>query len=260
MRAYLLLVLTSLMLTVTLAPFLAHAEEEDSAELDEIEAELERSQTKKTKPEAPTVKEEKFDEFSDLGTLSAFSEVAVVQKRYMPKTNRFQLFAGLNSMMNDPWFSSYGLNGALGFNLTEAWGVELNGFFLSTSKRQATTDLNTQNGVDATNFVTPKSYTGASLVWTPIYGKMSRLGNKIIPFDMYFQVGGGNTNVDNGTGGSTLHFATGQIYALSKSMGLRWDFTWNSYSATPTGKSAQTFNNLLLSFGVSFFVPEAKYR
>ncbi len=146
------------------------------------------------------------------------------------------------------------------YHLTEAWAVELQGVFLSNSKRQSVDDLEKQHGVKTDSIITPKGYMGGSIMWSPIYGKMGLLNRRIIPFDMYFQLGGGSTTVDGGTAGSTMHFGLGQIYALSKGMGFRWDFSWNSFSATPTGGSAQGFNNLLLSVGMSFFFPEAKYR
>ncbi len=225
----------------------------------EIEKKVQKSEAKEAAQDKPE-KEEKLEDFSGLGKLAPFSEISVIQKRFLPKTGRFQFFGGLATMVNDPWFSSMGFDLRFGYHFTEAWGVELNGIFLSNSQRPAAKDLYDQHGVKADSFVTTKGYSGGSLVWTPIYGKMGYFNRRIIPFDMYFQAGGGQTQVDNGSGGSTIHFGTGQIFALSKGMGFRWDFTWNSFSATPTGKSAQNFNNLLLTFGASFFFPEAKYR
>jgi outer membrane beta-barrel protein len=247
------------------------AQEEDlgdtQSDVDQIEAELEKRAAKTQAPETPVVeKDEKLEDFSGLGKLAPFSEVSVLQRKYLPKTGRFQFYGALTNVVNDPWFMGLGVDARGAYHLTEAWGVELQGVFLSNSKRQSVDDLDKQHGVKTDSIISAKGYYGASILWNPIYGKMGLLNKRIIPFDMYFSLGGGTTTVDGGTGGTTLHFGLGQIFALSKGMGFRWDFSWNNYSAKPNASAttpapeAQAFNTLMLSAGVSFFFPEAKYR
>lgn len=240
----------------------AQEDEEFSSDVDQIEAEIERG-SKKTTPqdEAPTnPADEKLENFSGLGRLAPFSEVSVLQRRFQPKSGRFQFFGGLSNIVNDPWFMGIGFNGRLGYHFSEAWGVELNVMGLSTSERQTIKDLYKEHDVATSSLITTKGYYGAEVNWTPIYGKMGLFDDRIVPFDMYFSLGGGTSQVENGEGGATLHLGTGQIFAITKGLGFRWDFTWNSFSATPNGGKAQSFNNLLLTFGVSFFFPEANYR
>lgn len=239
------------------------AQEDDlgsSSDIDQIEAELEQRSGKPAYNDNEVVKEEKLEDFSGLGKLAPFSEVSVIQRRYLPKTKRFEFFGGLVNVVNDPWFMGIGLDARLGYHLTEAWGVELTGVFLSNSERQAIKSLYDEHAVQTDSIITAKGYYGGSVVWTPIYGKMGLFNRRIIPFDMYFSLGGGTTSVDGGNGGGTVHFGTGQIFAINKSLGFRWDFSWNNFNATPTVGSAQNFNNLLLTFGASFFFPGAKYR
>lgn len=231
-----------------------------SADVDQIEAELEKKAARPQVKESAPDKEEKIEDFSGLGKLAPFSEISVIQKRYLPKTGRFEFFGGLVNVVNDPWFTGIGADLRFGYHFTEAWGLELTGVFLSSSERQTIKDLYQEHAVKTDSVITAKGYTGAGIVWTPIYGKMGLFNRRIIPFDMYFSVGGGTTKVDGGTGGSTIHFGTGQIFALSKAFGFRWDFSWNTFNASPTQGSSQNFNNLLLTFGGSFFFPEAKYR
>lgn len=242
----------------------AYAQEEEnfdtSTELDQIEAEIERpAQTQKQEVNDP-VANEQVEDLSGLSRLAPFSEVSVIQRRFQPKTGRFQFFAGLTNIVNDPWFLGIGADLRLDYHFSETWGVELQGSFLNNSERQAIKDLDSENNVKTSSVISFKGYTGAALMWTPIYGKMGYFNSRIIPFDMYFSLGAGNTSVANGSGGSTIHFGTGQVYALSKGMGFRWDFSWNAVKAKPTGASETNFNNLLLSLGVSFFFPEAGYR
>jgi outer membrane beta-barrel protein len=237
-----------------------------SDDLEIVEMELGKSAPKhETVRETPTYsepssKENVMSDFSGLGKLAPFKEVSVIQKRFMPKTERFQLFGGGTFITNDPFFNSIGgvLKGSYFFS--ETWGVELSYAFLSTEERQATKELKENNNVKSKSLIYPKSYWGADVVWVPIYGKMSLMNENIVPFDLYFSGGYGSTQTQLNTDASTLHVATGQIFSLSKAIAFRWDFSWNFYSAKTEDNSTNSFNNLFLTVGMSWFFPEAKYR
>jgi outer membrane beta-barrel protein len=243
--------------------------DDSQTDINQIESEIENNVQKDNSPAAapqptPSLNDDKPDQqindISDLATLAPFSDVSVIQKKFLPKTERFQLFGGLTGMMNDPWFSSFGLSAKLGYFFTEQWGLELDGSFLSTSAKDNIKLLQNNDNVNTASIITIKGYYGASVVWSPIYGKMGMFNKKIVPFDMYFALGGGTSQIQNGSGGTTLHMATGQIFSISKSLGFRWDLTWNMVQATPAGEVAQHFNNILLSAGFSYFFPDAGYR
>ncbi len=228
-----------------------------------VESEMSKNLAKQkasSKASSSSVKEEKIETFSDLGKLAQFSEVSVIQKRYLPKTGRFQAFAGFTYSTNDPWFLGLGLSGKLGYFLTEEWGVELAYTTLSNSEKSSVQDLRSNQGVTTSSLITPKSYLGGDLVWTPVYGKMSLGNRKIVPFDMYFSLGAGSTSTADSQNASTMRLATGQIFAITKGMGFRWDFGWNRYTAKSIDASQTAFDNFLLTMGMSFFFPEAKYR
>lgn len=235
--------------------------QEDDRDLDQIEAEIKKVEIKasqnnsaKDEKEVPDVKVENL---SDLSKLQPFSEVSVMQKRYMPKSMRFQLFGGFAAQVNDPWNNVMGGNLRASFGITEAWGIEATSYFLSYNSSQAAQDLYTNHNVNAKSFGVSTGYTGGQVMWTPIYGKLSLLNKRIIPFDMYFSAGGGTTTLEGSTvaSASTTSLSTGQIFALTKSVSFRWDLTWNMYSM-PIG----TVNSLLLTFGAGWYIPEAGYR
>ncbi|MBX3035108.1 MAG: outer membrane beta-barrel domain-containing protein [Bdellovibrionaceae bacterium] len=198
-------------------------------------------------------------EFKDLGHLSPFAEVSVIQRRFMPKTGRFQLFGGLTMITNDPFFNVYGGVGKAGYFFTETLGVELNYFALSTNEAKATQELKNMQGVKTDNLIITKNFWSADLVYAPIYGKMSWFNRTIIPFDLYFSLGYGATGTQNGSAG-TLHLAAGQIFSMSKSTAFRWDFSWNFFNAKGIDEKVSSYNNLFLTVGWSWFFPEAKYR
>lgn len=258
----------TLMLILSLFSVSSFAEEAGGEDLDIIELELGKSAPKAKpsedvvtqKPIAESVEEEaKPITYSELGSLSPFSEVSVLQKRFMPKTERIQLFGGLSTITNDPFFLSIAGVGKASYFFSEAWGVEFNYIGMSTSNRKATEELKEIQGVKTDNLVQAKSFLGIDVIYTPIYGKMTLFNEQIIPFDLYFSAGYGTTQTQSENAG-TIHLGTGQLFSLSKSFGLRWDFSWNIFSAKGITNQTSQFNNLFLTVGASFFFPEANYR
>lgn len=210
-------------------------------------------------PEIEEVLPEKY-EFKDLGTLSHFKEVSVIQKRFMPKTGRFQFFGGATVVTNDPFFMTTGLVGKVGYFFNETWGAEMNYFALNNTEKQSTQELKSIQGVKTQSLVYPSTFYAFDLTYVPIYGKISLFNQKIIPFDLYFSAGYGATKVQTNENAGTMHLATGQIFSLSKQTAFRWDFSWNFYSTTGIDGQVSAFNNLFLTVGMSLFLPEAGYR
>lgn len=250
---------------VLMGPGFVYAQTE-AEELNVIEMELEKeapkpviSNSAPAYEEAPP-KDNTLSTFSGLGTLAPFQEISVIQKRFLPKTGRFQLFGGLTTVTNDPFFLTFGGVAKASYFMSESWGLELNYFGLTTSNREATNELKEVNGVATENLVYPKSFIGVDVMFVPIYGKMSWFNEKIIPFDLYFSAGYGNTGTQSGESAGTLHLATGQIFAISKAYAFRWDFSWNFFNAKGIESTTNSFNNLFLTVGMSWFFPEAGYR
>lgn len=267
-------VLLALLMMTT--PLLSHAQTNEVEDLDVIELELDKG----SKPAAPApaernaapayqeqapAKDNTLSDFSGLGGLAPFKEVSVIQRRYMPKTGRFQLFGGGALLTNNPWFTTLGGSLKAGYFFSETWGVELNYMALTTSERDATKELKSNNNVGTESLTYPKQYVGADIMFVPIYGKMTWFNNRIIPFDLYFSGGYGTTLTKDDENAGTLHIATGQIFALTKGTAFRWDFSWNFFNAVTANannnnKETNSFNNLFLTVGMSWFFPEAKYR
>lgn len=202
----------------------------------------------------------KLTDFSGLARLAPFSEVSVIQKRFLPKTQRFQFTGAFTTITNNPWFFTAGVSLKAAYYFTEAWGVEGMYNAMSSSARQSANELHDNNNVSADSFGFPKNYMGLDAKYTPFYGKMSWLNKKIVPFEHYFTAGVGNTSVSTGGSGFTLHFGTGQNFAISKRFSVNWDFSMMNYSAKDTLGTNQSFSDLLLTVGMSFFYPEASYR
>ncbi|MGZ3690216.1 MAG: outer membrane beta-barrel domain-containing protein, partial [Pseudobdellovibrio sp.] len=155
-----------------------------------------------------------------------------------------------------------------GYNFTEKFGLEASLLFLSSSERDAAKDIRENNSLQPERFILTKSNVNLDLVWSPIYGKITKLNQEIIPFDMYFSLGGGMSETNSAEKNvATGHISTGQIFAMSKSMAFRWDYSCYIYQATPVQDSISssapvksTYEDLVFTAGVSFFFPEANYR
>lgn len=257
------LILTLLIVGCGSSLWAQESDSSDNSELEVIELELEKSIQKKSEAvgTSTTPLEKKGDmDFSGLGGLAPFSEVSVIQKRYMPKTGRFQLFAGINTVTNNPFFDTNGFSLRGAYFFRETWGIEASYLSLSTSEAKSTKELKDIQNVTTENLIYPKSYMGVDAMWVPLYGKFTWFNQKIVPFDMYFSAGYGTTSTQADEKPGTFHLATGQMFAISKGFAARWDFSWNMFSAKGIEDKASSFNMLYLTIGASWFFPEAKYR
>ena len=195
--------------------------------------------------------------------LEPYQDFVAIQRRFLPKSERWDLFGGGGALINDPFFYNLELQGRFGYNFSESWGVELVGLFTSGGEKDVTTDLKGLRGVKTDTLISPTYFYGVSVKYSPFYGKMSFFNHSIVPFDHYFTLGGGLTGTNQDGNPATLNLGTGQIYALSKRLAFRWDVTWLIFNADAKSSGATqsgTFNNVYLTAGVSLYFPEASYR
>ncbi len=271
-----ILLISTVYIGLMAAPLLAKAQQSDDVEVVNLEGMYQNSNATKPVPvavqsDAAPIEEKKEDvrvnELKDLSRLSPFREVSVIQKKYLPKTERFQFFGALATTTNTPWFLNYGAKLGLAYHFTESFGLELSGLFLSSSEREVAKEIRDNNGLRPEQFIYTKGYYGLDLMWSPIYGKLSNMDGGIIPFDMYFSIGGGSSKTNSAEGNvPTVHVGTGQIFAITKSIAFRWDYSLNIFQATPVSVGGSStaaqggYNDLILTAGVSFFFPEASLR
>jgi outer membrane beta-barrel protein len=248
---------------------------EEKADERRSEREAERREKQAKKDEAPEPKE-----IEDLKQLETFDDIAVIQRRYLPKTGRFEFYIAGGTNLNDAFFVGNGLSARFGYHLREKWALEGIYSFIQNDNRDVTNEL-LEAGVNTEGSVSTDGYYGIDLKWTPIYGKYAYFNEKIIPFDLYFSFGVGKTDPRLAASSSsteqfevespyTVKFGTGQIFAITKWMAFRWDMSLHMIQAKTTvtdpnngnviREDESLSNNLFLNVGLSFFFPEAKYR
>ncbi len=219
---------------------------------------------KKTSPAVDRQQSPNVQSLSDLATLAPFDDVAIIQRRFLPKTNRFEFSGSAFSNLNNPFFTSVGGSFRAAYYLREKYALEGLLIFSTTGTRQVTDDLEQKRGITTDNVVTSQGFAGLLFKWNPIYGKITWLNRAIVPFDLNFNLGFGMTQTTEEENEPTLHLGTSQVFAWTKSMAFRWDLMWNIYTATATNdaglKETLTQNDLFLGVGMSFYFPEATYR
>ncbi|MEY4617109.1 MAG: hypothetical protein RJB66_2069 [Pseudomonadota bacterium] len=268
--------INSSVLMTSLVGVCALAAPEADIDLDSIESEMSRRGEEQANQTAPSETERRSEDnkpvtFQELPKLSNFSDISIIQKKFLPKSYRFQLYGGLNFLTNNPFFDTYGVNARLNFFFTETIGLELNYWRHKVSDRLVTSDLSSKYNITTKTMLSSNGYMGASLLFVPFYGKMTFMDKRIIPYDLYVSVGGGVTEtsyIDKAA--PSVHLGAGEIFALSKSLAWRWDFSNVQYTAkvpevsttgalNDTGKK-RTISDLYLGIGVLILFPGATYR
>tara|TARA_B100001248_G_scaffold261550_1_gene253103 strand:- start:6930 stop:7679 length:750 start_codon:yes stop_codon:yes gene_type:complete len=232
-----------------------------SANAQEIDEILEREEESLDVADE-NVKNLNVKDFSSLEKLVPFDDIAVIQKRYLPRTKRFEFFPNVGMILNDAFFTNYIFGGKFAYHFSEKWGLEATYLALSQSEKQVVDDLDSE-GVETTSILTPESYMGIDLKWVPIYGKMAWMNQEIIPFDFYFTFGLATLDADSADSPMAVHVGAGQSFAVNKYTAIRWDTSlyWYSAEVTTNGRKEDgSYMNLHLTIGASFFFPEAKYR
>lgn len=247
---------------------------EPSVELEALYDEQDKQEEKNSEIEQETKKKEretldKSEEgtLAELKILAPFENIAIIQKRFMPKTNRFEFSAALGNSLNNAFFNNWGLVTRAAYYLTEYHGIEFQYFWLNSNEREITESLRDKQSVQTRSLVVPESYMGLSYKWLPIYGKVALFNKRIVPFDLYFFAGGGLSKTALNEQEVTIQLGTGQKFYLTKTTAFRWDFALNTYQAKllqTTGSALQeetkTQIDLFITVGMSFYWPGATYR
>ena len=264
-----------LLFVMLCAVMLSPAHAQDDTGLDEVEtmfskdestpetARIDSSAKAAQTGAQPDAKQTDIKDVGDLGKLQSFKDIAVISRRFLPKSQRWEFYLAPALTLNDAFFLNFGVQGRVGYYFRERYGIEGIASYMTVSEREVTKDLEVERKVNTTAFVTTKSYMGVDFKWIPIYGKMTWSNRKITPFDLYFSGGLGLTGTNHGESALSFHAGTGQAFALTKSSALRWDFSWYAFSAkssVDTTGNSSLYNNLVFTIGWSWFFPEATYR
>ena len=222
------------------------------------------------------VKKVKVKKLSDLRHLAPFEDIAVIQKRFLPKTGRGEAGLSFLGVLNKQFFWSAGAGGHISFFVREKHGIGLQGHGAYQWAKPVSASMHSNQNIIPFDHITPRFFAAAYYKWTPVYGKFSFLNKKIHYFDLYFNIGGGAYYVVSaappGSGASqpgqpwapAILLAGGQVFALNKNLGAFWEIAGRFYPSPFL--QAQRYRldlwetNISFSFGVNAYFPEAGKR
>lgn len=242
-----------------------NAQTSENSEIENLYQQTEDKQVSKVRKKRKRRAKRSFKKqgaLSELSDLEPLADIAVMQRRYLPTSERFEFSTLLAIGTNNTYFNNLGAAFKLTYFMSTKHGVEGQYYALSPSKKEISNDLESY-GVKP--FVaSANSYMGLAYKYTPIYGKTAWRNSSIYAYDTYVVIGGGITGTDE-EDAPTIHLGLGQNFAVSKSLAFTLDVSMNSYSATATsafsgGKITSTQSDIFVSLGASFYFPEATYR
>lgn len=241
----------------------------DTQTINEIDNILKQSATEE--PEANTevlnkpmtrkeIKKLNVSDYSKIVSNTAFDDYSVVQRNYMPKSARLQIKTGITTVTNDVFYTNIGLNLSGIYNFTETWGVGISGALLNSSRNSDAQNIRDVQSVNIENLVTLKNAYGASVYFSPIYGKWSLLNRKILPFEIYFTGGLAQITNQSNLVSSAMSGGLGQLISLTRSSALDVNINWLFYTTKNINNQDQNNNSMLLTIGYSVFWPKPDYR
>ncbi len=207
-----------------------------------------------------TVNNPKKVDYKESQIVGDYQDFAVIQKKYMPKAERFQLSVGATLLPTDVYFRTYGLNSKLTYHFNEAWGIELAGYLMTSTSRGEVDDLAQNQQVVVKSLISVKSLYGANLYYSSIYGKTSIFNSKIIPFEIYETAGLSKVINQNGEEATAFQLGFGELFSTSRSSGIRADLSWAFYQTKTILGDTQNTNSIFVSINYSFFFVEPTYR
>jgi len=193
---------------------------------------------------------------SEIEPLSLAQRVPAVSRRSFSKSTRLALGPSVGLSLNDPYFENTTLGGTLDFYIGETFALGLAGeWYLAQSK-----DLDIEGGLEPPDspFVKTNYTARLQATWSPLYGKINLLAEKVLHMDMYVRVGAGILSPDAGKRLTTISVALGQHYFINSWMALvielRSDFYRMARNLEPPVTVLQ--HGLSANLGWVFFFPE----
>lgn len=224
----------------------------------------------------------KFEAIEKVNKLTPFEDIVVIQRKYFRKTLRAELsvFGGL--LLSSPLYINTITGAALSFYFLEKHGLEFRSLYSFGFERGISRDLKNNLRFSSKHLVDQtKSALILSYKFIPIYGKMSWMLGKIIPFESYVTVGAGavqaicaesspsgggigkcklSTGAIDGASSKwdiALSLGAGQSYVINKNFSVKIDLNWIYYGKL-TGLQNQNHSDILISIGGSLFLPYIK--
>ena len=150
------------------------------------------------KPAAASGDSDKMDlkQLEDKYWAAKDSDFSVVQNRTYTKANRWFLTGSYGTLINDSFSQGKMNNFGAGYYFNERWGIEVDHESGNLVNGPTVNQLISGNGVTP-NYNKFLDYTSVSMLWVPMYAKMSVMEKAIWYFDLQFALGIGYLDYQN---------------------------------------------------------------
>ena len=121
-------------------------------------------------------------------------EVSVVQRRLVEKDGRVDVTAALSTIPNDDFIAYFPLGLRAGYHFSESFAVEASFAYALQNPSDLTTFLKEDPQISLKEAEIQEKidmFYNVAVLWAPIYGKVSVLGNKLTHFETYVGLGAG---------------------------------------------------------------------
>ena len=196
---------------------------------------------------------------TDLVHLIPFSDISVIQRRFMPKTGRVSISSSAVFILSSEFFLNPGVEVHLSYHILEKHSLELSGYYTFATPRKVTVDLQSL-GVSVglgTTVSIPTGFVGLSYKWMPIYGKTAFFNKKVLSFDTFFSLGGGASLMTH-VWEPTALLGVGQVFAITRNFGLRWDLRLHLPVETKNNFNIQSHG--ILTLGFIYYYPSVEEK
>ncbi len=199
-------------------------------------------------------------DYTQIDNSRNLQDMVIIQKTYMPKTERVQVFGGFTYAMNDVFYRTMGGQLRAGYHFNEKWGIEATSFFLTSQDTQEKKDLLDKQQMVVQNLTTPSNMYGLNLYFSSIYGKVALEERQIIPFEFYQTLGVGQVTTKPSSTSTAFYFGVGDLFSISRDSAIRADLSWFFYNGKTINGGNQSANTIFLTIGYGRFLPEASSR
>jgi outer membrane beta-barrel protein len=208
---------------------------------------------------------------------------SVIQNRTFTKTNKIYVSAAYGTLINDPYAKARFSGISAGYFLNEDLGLELSYHNFDSTQNDTVSAYESQFGGAKPDYNLLKSKQTLSLVYSPLYAKMSLMNKSILYFDMGLTLGLGLSNYEiqkvnkDGVGNktqanestSTAHIELGLMQQLfvNQSLALRLDIKNSFYNQktkqyeisigapeSSRSESTRNTNDTTFSLGLTLFL------
>lgn len=190
-----------------------------------------------------------------------FSNIIVISKKFLRKTNKIEIFTYGAFSIDNAFYTEVAPSIDITYYFKEKYAISLSYLHFFNFPRLIIKQLRDAVLNDERQFKAKKTL-GLYFHWSPVYGKITFLNKKLIPFDLYFSLGLAQINATyKKPEGARAKFSglavsgqVGQQFALTPSLAFHWKILSSVYFRAPNkGGERNLSYQTVFGMGLSWF-------